>query len=119
MVIDFRRKKNTKDNLIVGGNVVEDVQCFKLLGTIITNDIHWSENSEKILKKARQRLFFLRTLKQYGMKYGILRNFYNSIIESILTYSITVWCGGATKREKDKLNSVIRSAGKIIGCNGG
>ncbi|KAF7647905.1 hypothetical protein LDENG_00164880, partial [Lucifuga dentata] len=42
--------------------------------------------------------------------------FYTSIIESILTSSITVWYAAATK-DKGRLQRIIRSAEKVIGCN--
>ena len=68
-----------------------------------------------ILKKARQRMYFLRSLKSFRVHQSILVNFYRAIIESILTRSITVWFGSATQRDIDKLKSVIRNAEKIIG----
>ncbi|TKS69442.1 hypothetical protein D9C73_003506 [Collichthys lucidus] len=44
-------------------------------------------------------------------------HFYSSIIESILTSSITIWYAAATAKDKDRLQRVIRSAEKVIGCN--
>src|SRR4029434_4181622 len=40
-------------------------------------------------------------------------NFYTSIIESILT----IWYAAATAKDKSRLQRVIRSAEKVIGCN--
>ncbi|XP_010792459.1 BRCA1-associated RING domain protein 1-like [Notothenia coriiceps] len=40
-------------------------------------------------------------------------NFYTSIIESILTYSITIWYAAATAKDKGRLQRVIRSAEKL------
>ena len=44
-------------------------------------------------------------------------HFYSSIIESILTSSITSWYAAATAKDKGRLQRVIRSAEKVIGCN--
>ncbi|KAK7878735.1 hypothetical protein WMY93_030974 [Mugilogobius chulae] len=43
--------------------------------------------------------------------------FYTTIIESILTSSITVWYAGATVRDKHRLQHIVRSAEKVIGCS--
>ena len=44
-------------------------------------------------------------------------HFYSSIIESILTSSITIWYAAATAKDKGRLQRVIWSAEKVIGCN--
>jgi len=44
-------------------------------------------------------------------------NFYTSIIESILTSSITIWYAAATERDNNRLQRIIHSAEKVIGCN--
>lgn len=43
-----------------------------------------------------------------------MMQFYTAIIESILTSSITVWYAGATIRDKQRLQRVVRSAEKVI-----
>ena len=92
MIIDFRRKcKNTKDPVYIDGKAVEQVDSFKLHGTQIASNLTWNLNSQDIMKKARQRLFFLRRLNSFGVRQCILFNFYRAIIESILCSSITVW----------------------------
>jgi len=44
-------------------------------------------------------------------------HFYTAIIESIFTSSITIWYAAATAKDKGKLQRVIGSAKKVIGCN--
>jgi hypothetical protein len=43
------------------------VDCFTFLGTIISSDLAWENNTDAVVKKAQQRLFFLRQLKQFGL----------------------------------------------------
>ena len=43
-------------------------------------------------------------------------NFYTAIIESIITLAITAWFPGAAAKDKAKLQRVIRSAERVIGC---
>ena len=76
----------------------------------------WSENVETIVKKAQQRLYFLRQLRKFGMDQKIMVQFYRAVIESVLTFSVTVWYGGATAEDKSRLNSVVKTASRVIGC---
>ena len=95
-IADFRRKHtNIKDPVFIDGKVIKQVDSFKLLGTHITRNLTWDVNCQDILKKARQRLYFLRKLNSFGVRQCILVNFYRAIIESILCSSITVWYGRA------------------------
>ncbi|KAF7644707.1 hypothetical protein LDENG_00217180 [Lucifuga dentata] len=43
--------------------------------------------------------------------------FYTSIIESILTSSITIWYAAATAKDKGRLQHIIRSAERVTGYN--
>ncbi|KAK3544560.1 hypothetical protein QTP86_016935, partial [Hemibagrus guttatus] len=62
-------------------------------------------------------MYFLRQLKKFLLPVKMLVNFYTAIIESVLTSSITVWFAAATARDKAKLQRVIHSAEKVIGCS--
>jgi len=115
IVIDFRKRRNTKLPIKIDNKDVEIVNDFKLLGTHITHDLKWHHNILDIMKKSRQRLYFLRCLKSFHVHPNILMNFYRAIVEAVLTRSITIWFGSATKRDLNRLSAVIRSAEKITG----
>ena len=89
--------------------------CYKFLGTIISNDLAWENSTDAVVKKAQQRLFFLRQLKKFGLRRQILVQFYRSAIESILTFSIFVWFGGISQRQRGRLDRVVKTASKIVG----
>ena len=59
-------------------------------------------------------MYFLRQLNKFRVNQMILSTFYRSVIESILTFSITVWFGNTTKKDKSMINKIIRNASKII-----
>ena len=42
-------------------------------------------------------------------------NVYRAVIESVLTFSITVWFGSITQKETFRLNRVVKPASRIIG----
>ncbi|PIK57034.1 hypothetical protein BSL78_06076 [Apostichopus japonicus] len=117
MIFDFRRKKPDMQPLRIREDIIEQVSSFRFLGSHITDNITWSVNCSEILKKARQRLYFLRKLRSYGFNQRILTTFYRTIVESILASSIIVWFGRATQDDARRLSAVVRSAEKIIGVD--
>ena len=118
MIIDFRKKViSPPPPLIIKGETVEQVSSFKLLGTTLNNTITWGTHIQEILKKSRQRLYFLRKLRSFGVKNEILQTFYCAILEQVLTQSITNWFDRATQSDLVKLNSVVKNSEKIVGTS--
>ena len=115
VVIDLRKKHDPVPPLTIKGEHIKQVSQAKFLGTIITSNLSWDENSSSIRKKAHQRLYFLRQLRKFRMRREILLSFYKAMIESVLTFSICVWFGGLTLKEKAAMNKLIKISGKIIG----
>ncbi|KAK1802576.1 hypothetical protein P4O66_004229 [Electrophorus voltai] len=76
-------------------------------------DLSWSRHTSSLAKKARQRLYHLRRLRDFRLPSKVLRNFYTCTIESILTGNITVWFGNSTKQDRQALQRVVRSAERI------
>ncbi len=66
----------------------------------------WSENHiDSIVRKAQQRLYFLRQLRKFNLPQELLKQFYSAIIESVLCTSITVWFSSATKSDLRRLRT--------------
>src|SRR4029434_4348794 len=74
-------------------------------------------NINTIIKKAQQRIFFLRQLWKYNLPQELLIMFYTAVIESVLCTSITVWFVSATKLDKNRLQRTVSSAENIIGAD--
>ena len=83
MIIDFRRNKNPIDPILINNEPVEQISNFKFLGTTVTCDLTWTVNCSQILKKAKQRMYFLRQLRSYNVNSTILLIFYRSIIHKL------------------------------------
>ena len=116
MIVDFRRKKSSPPSpLVIDGRTVEIVQHFKFLGSTISSNLKWELNVVNIVKKAQQRLYFLRRLRSFGLTTQVMLNFYRAVIESVLTFSISVWFGSITQKETLRLNRVVKTASRIIG----
>ncbi|KAK3520904.1 hypothetical protein QTP86_003763 [Hemibagrus guttatus] len=117
MIVDFRKDSAPLPPVILCDSPLTSVECFRFLGTTITKELKWEQNIRSLTKKAQKRMYFLRQLKRFLLPVKMLVNFYTAIIESILTSSIMVWFAAATARDKAKLQRVIHSAEKVIGCS--
>ncbi|KAK1803836.1 hypothetical protein P4O66_003789 [Electrophorus voltai] len=92
---------------------VERVDSFRYLGVHISQDLSWSCHTNSLAKKARQRLYHLRRLRDFRLPSKVLRNFYTCTIESILTGNITVRFGNSTKQDRQALQRVVHSGERI------
>ena len=92
------------------------MQSFKFLGVHISADLSWSVNTSALVKKAQQRLHFLRVLRREHLNAQLLVTFYRSTIESLLTYAVSVWHSSCTEGDRKRLQRVANVAQKSIGC---
>ncbi len=114
LVVDFRRQSRVHTPITINKTPVERVNSFKFLGVHITEDLTWSAHTDAVLKKAHQRLFFLRRLRKFGTSPRILRSFYTCTVESILIGCIA-WFGNSTAGNRKALQRVVRTARHIVG----
>ena len=115
LVIDYRRKATDIPPLVISGDCVERAPNFRFLGVHLDEDLTWSTNTSAIVKKAHQRLHFLRVLRNNQLPQELLVSFYRCSIESVLTYCINVWYWSCTAAERTALQRVVNTAQKIIG----
>ena len=76
IVVDFRRRHTEHPPLTIDGAAVERVSGTKFLGVHISDDLSWTTNTASLAKKAHQRLYFLRKLKQARAPPSIMCTFY-------------------------------------------
>uniref|UniRef100_A0A9J7ZCF4 Alkylated DNA repair protein AlkB homologue 8 N-terminal domain-containing protein n=1 Tax=Cyprinus carpio carpio TaxID=630221 RepID=A0A9J7ZCF4_CYPCA len=107
-------KQRTHTPITIDKTPVERVNSFKFLCVHISEDLTWSTHTDAVLKKANQRLFFLRWLRKFGMSPIILKTFYTFTIESILTGCINAWFGNSTAGNRKALKRVVRTASHIV-----
>ncbi len=115
LVVDYRRQSREHTPITIDKTPVERVNSFKFPGVHITEDLIWSAPTDAVLKKAHQRLFFLRRLRKFGTSPRILRSFYTCTVESILTGCITAWFGNSTAGNRRALQRVVQTARHIVG----
>ena len=111
MIFDFR-KKNICDPvdfpIYINDVPVENVHCYKYLGTVIDDQLSWGEQTKAISLKCNQRLYFLRKLKQFHVHERILQLFYSSVIQSTISHDSAVWYNNAKQKDTDKLRRIVK-----------
>ena len=72
----------------IGGNTIERVVVYKLLGVYISNGLKWTHHVDYVIKKANNRLYSLRVLKQCGSPPVSLAKVLVTIVPPILEYAV-------------------------------
>ena len=117
MIIDFRTRPVNHVTTIIKGEAVDQVENFKYLGIVIDSKLSFELNSKMVCKKGHQRLSCLRKLAKFHIDRRMLTLFYSAFIESVLSFSIGVWYGSLSVKNKNSLNQIVRWASRIIGVN--
>ena len=101
--------------VIIDNQQVEIVSSFQYLGSILDQKLTYKENTDKIYKKAHQRLFILRKLKSFNVSSHVLLSVYRCCIESVLTFNIVTWFGHISVKDKVRLTKIVNICSRLVG----
>ena len=87
MLIDLRKAPTVISDFFIDGVKVERVAEYKYLGTVLDNKLNFNKNTDFIHKRCQLRIFCLEKLRSVNVSAAVLRTFYRSCIESVLTFS--------------------------------
>ena len=96
------------------GVEIETIDKIKLLGTTITSDLRWNENTKQIVKDSNKRMQFLHRAAKFTKNIPDLKKIYMLQIRSKLEQSAVVWHSSLTRKNSDDLERVQKSALKLI-----
>ncbi len=116
MIIDFRKNQIPPAQLVIKSQTVERVDEYKYLGIMIDNKLTGNSNTKLVYSKCNQRVHHLRILNNIRVDKTIISLLYKSIVESIITFSITTWFSTLRCKDKNKLNKIVKQA-KRLGAN--
>ena len=84
LIVDFRRKTTDYQPLVISGDDVERAPNFRFLGVHLDDDLTWSTNTSATIKKAHQRLYFLRVLRNNNLAQDLMVSFYRCSMSHVL-----------------------------------
>ena len=102
------------DQVTVNGKEIELVDSAKLLGVIISNNLTWNAHIKEVIKKARERLYYLIQLKRARLPVKDLVLFYTSRVRSVMDYAVPVFYHGLPQYLKNDLIRLEKRAISII-----
>ena len=117
MIFNFTNNYKFTTRLNLKSKNVEVVKSSKLLGTIITDNLTWDENTSFLVKKAYNRMQLLIKVSSFTSSEDEKKEIYISFIRSILEQSCVVWHSSLTEENSNDLERVQKSAVKIILAN--
>ena len=114
MVFNFTDKFQFNTRLNIDGHKIDTVSKIKLLGTIITNDLKWEENTKELTKKANMRMCLLRKVSTFKPPLKDLRLIYIQYVRNILEQSCVVWNSSLTMEQSENIERIQKNACRII-----
>ena len=114
MIFNFTNNHKFVTALNVNNHEIETVKEARLLGTIITEDLKWSRNTEEIVKSANKRLRILHVASKFTKKISDLKIIYMMFIRSKLDSSSVVWHNSLTESDNNSIERVQKASVKII-----
>ncbi|PIK43412.1 hypothetical protein BSL78_19743 [Apostichopus japonicus] len=115
MVIDFRRSTVPPPPVIIKGVEVERVSSYKYLGVHLNDSLTWGDQVDALIKTLNSRLYCLNKMARFNVRTSIMDIFYNATICGVWRYCFVGWGGNATGTDKDRIDSIIRKGGRVIG----
>uniref|UniRef100_A0A8D9EF88 Uncharacterized protein n=1 Tax=Cacopsylla melanoneura TaxID=428564 RepID=A0A8D9EF88_9HEMI len=104
-------KNNPNKNYSLNNIIINHTTNQKDLGVIITNDLKWDLQTDKVTKKAMSMTFLIKRVFKNLSPEGIAK-IYKSYIRPIIEYALPVW-NPQYEKNSSRLEKVQGSATKI------
>ena len=114
MIFNFTKDLQFTTDITLKNEKLETIDKTKLLGTIITKDLKWHENTKHIVKKANQKMRLLHKFSKFTTNKAHLIHIYKSQVRACLEYCSTVWHSGLTESDTKDIERVQKAAVRIF-----
>ena len=114
IIFNFTDNFQFSTGMSINNEKIDTVEKTKLLGTVITNDLKWDDNTKEIIKKANIRMCLLRKVASFKAPRRDLKILYIQYVRSILEQSCVVWHSSLTAENGHDIERVKTNALRII-----
>ena len=98
MIVNFTQNYQFHTRLNLKQNNIEVVNQMKILGTVISDQLSWTENCNILVKKVNARMQLLRKVWGFGSSIEDMVHLWKVYCVSILDQSAVVWVGCLQKK---------------------
>ena len=114
MIINFTEKYQFHTRLKLNDSNVQVVEKMKILGTLVTNKLSWSENCDILVKKVNARMQLLRKVWSFGSTKQEMVELWKVYCLSVLDQSCVLWGSGLTRENINDLERTQKTFVKLI-----
>ena len=107
-------KKAPNTDLILQNKVMSKVDCVKILGIIVSENLKWDNHINNLAQRANGKLCMLKILKKFCLSQDELLTIYKGYIRSLLEYATPVWNAGLTSVLITNLERLQKRSLRII-----
>ena len=114
MTFNYSKNHQFSTNISLNEETIEDVRDCKLLGTLITHDLKWEDNTQMLTKRAYSRMQILYKIKEFNAPIEDQIIIYKTFVRCLLEFSCQVWHSMLTKTQTNDLERVQKCCLKLI-----
>ena len=114
MIVNFTQNYQFHTRLNLKKNNVQVVNQMKILGTVVTDQLSWSENCTILVKKVNARMQLLRKVWGFGSSIEDMVHLWKVYCLSVLEQCAVVWGGMLTEENKQDLERTQKSFVKLV-----
>ena len=114
MIFNFTHNYQFATRIHLNNSLLDIIHQTRLLGTVVSTDLTWHNNTQYMVQRGYQRMTILRKLYEFDIPIEDLVMIYTMYIRSVLEYNSTVWFSSITIEEREDLERVQRVACKVI-----
>ena len=114
MIFNYTKNFQFNTRFKINEEKIDIVKKTKLLGTIITDDMTWEENTKELIKKANMRMWLLRKVSSFKPSREDLKLIYIQYVRSTLEQSCVVWQGSLTVEQRENIERLQKNSLRII-----
>ena len=114
MIVNYTDSYQFHTRIQLKGQNVQIVDKMKILGTIITDQISWTENCNLLIKKVNARMQLIRKVWSFGSTPQEMVELWKTFCRSILEQTCVVWDSGLTNKNIEDLERTQKTFVKLI-----
>ena len=110
VIFQNKRDDKTTTPVTIDDQQIEQVDEYKYLGTTVQKKLCFETNTNKLMDKAKKRLFIMEQLAYLNFKPSTIQLAYTTFFQSVLIYNLAIIQGHLTHALRDEYTHIINTA---------